>query len=247
VKALATPQLHVEVNAIGFLGAELSAARLRERLVASPRPPPWLEPLRDWAARALEGGALERGVASLTGEVTLGLARASPFPSLYGAVQVRDAAAAGRTLALLTEFVPSDLGDVLRLLSRRSERTVEGVRVVVREIPVAGGLGWGLHDGWLFGGGLVAAEGMAAALAGKGWKPSPLAAEVLAGPAHAVGWVDARAVVNALRRASLAGAPLERIWQRLGRLPEALRDAGFALRAEAGRIVGRAFVRYEDL
>jgi hypothetical protein len=233
-------------NALAFAGLRLDPARLRERFAPSAAlPNDFFAPVQRFIASALKK-EVDATIENLTGEGVAGLSPATLLPSPFGMVGVRDEARAQATVKALAAFVPGDLADVIRALSTARERVVEGVRLTTRELPLVGGLGYGVHKGWLFGGGLAGAEAAARALTGQTWVMHPLAREVFSAQAHALGWIDASSfggVVRALR----GWFGFEELIRFVGRLAETLVDAGVAIRFDADRVVARAFLRLRDL
>jgi hypothetical protein len=229
-------------QALAFVGARLSPSRLQD-WIAAPTPG-WLGAARDALTRVVGSDLLPELARSVSGEIAAGLVGARPFPSAFVAARLRDGEPARPSLDRLAEtaaLAPSALAAAPR------ERSVGPVRLLTRELPVGGGTGYGLHGGWLFGGGLEAAEGVARALSGTKWKPSAMARELLFEPAQVLGWVDVRALVAGLRRGAIAVPALREALERWGRLPETLVDLGFVARFEPKRVEVRGFVRIRDL
>jgi hypothetical protein len=235
---------------LAFGGIRFSPQRLRERLRAGGGPlPGWLAPLERLLAATWSPAEVDRALGNSAGEAALGLLPSRPFASLYVAGSVVSPEIAAATLAAIGEGRPSPGDDDLGLHPRREDKTVDGVRLTTRahELLPTRARGYGLYRGWLFGGDLPAAEGLAKALAGTRWKPSALAREVFSQPAQILGWVDGAAVLQALRRAAVFEPGIGAELRELGRLPESLLDAGGVLRVESNRICAQAFVRYRDL
>jgi hypothetical protein len=208
--------------------------------------PAWLEPFLS-IARDVFGSPPLPETAKLEADVaTFGLMLSEPLPAHYAALRVRDEPAARSALAALAARVPGAFGDALATVSRARSRTVDGVPLLARDLALAGGHGVGLHRRWLFGGALPAAEAFAKALAGKRWRPSPLAQEVLSQAAHLWVWLDARAAQESMWRAAKGRLDLAAALRALGRFPRGVREIGFSLRLDADRIVARGFAGFEE-
>jgi len=230
---------------LAFGGLRFSPERLRERLSQSGGPvPDWLAPLKrllaaTWspakqAARSATFRERQRSASSQ---------RTRSRRSTWQPRRLRGDRLGypGRDWERL-----SDSDDDLGLRLRHEDKNIDGVHLTTRthELLATRAFGYGLHRGWLFGGDLPAAEGVAKALAGARWEPSALAREVFSQPAQLLGWVDGAQLLQALRRAAPFRPWLAERLRELGRLPEALIDAGGVLRLEANRICAQAFVRY---
>ena len=148
-------------------------------------------------------------------------------------------------MALLAKFVPGAVSELAKLLTTTAIREVAGARIHTREIPVIGGVGYGVKGGWLFGGGTSGAEGIAHALAGQGLTLHPLAREAFAATAHALGWFDATGATRLI--ALLARGFLSDTFATLGELTRTLVDAGGSVRLGDDTLVLRGFAHLRDL
>jgi hypothetical protein len=234
-------------DAVWFAGASLADAPLRKHLSENDGAvPEWMAPLLSLVEGALGKKRLAQLLEKPPIEAAMGMVPASPLPSLFGAVRVQEPTSAQPALRVLADYLPGALGDALNPVSRRRERTVDGVALFTRELDASSGVGYGLHRDWLFGGGITAAERVAKAIGGRPWQPSPLAAEIFTQPAALLGWIDLRATSETVRRGSATNPRLRQVLERLGRLPEALLEAGVTATFEPDRVVGRAFVGFRD-
>jgi hypothetical protein len=233
-RRLRAPTLAPE-GSLAFAGGAIATARLRDALSKLP-----------WLARDLPDNLAEV-MGSASGEIAFGALPGRPVPSLWLAAEMNSKEAAESALAALSAGIPGPLGEALAPLTGRRERRVDGARLVVRDLPLVGAVATGARGRWVFGGGAPAVEAVAQALGENRWGPSALAREVFSSPQQVLAWVDAEAVLAALRRAAPGLPALRRILAAAGRLPEVLRDLGAALRFEEGRVVAQLFVAWRDL